>query len=443
MKIFFVSLGCDKNSVDTEMMIGVLMEAGHEITYDESEAEAVIVNSCAFIGDAKQESINNILEMAELKRTARLRVLIVTGCLAQRYQDEIFDEIPEVDAIVGTQSFASIAEVLKEAEDNNRCIRINSLSEPAVCGLKRVLTSAPHYAYMKIAEGCDKHCTYCIIPSMRGRYRSIPTEVLIKEAKNLASRGVKELILVAQETTLYGMDLYGEKRLPKLLGELTKVEGIESLRLLYCYPEEITDELIETIRDNDKICNYLDIPIQSGSDKILKAMGRHTTQQDIRELIGKLRSMIPDIAIRTTLISGFPGESYSEHRRTYKFVKDMCFDRLGVFAYSAEEGTPAATMSHQVPEWIKNLRKNSIMRLQKKIAYEMAEQSIGNRYTVTIEGNLVEEGVYVGRTYKDAPSVDGFVFVKSDRNLMSGDRIEVLITEARGYDLCGEEIINN
>ncbi len=440
MKIFIVSLGCDKNSVDTEMMLGILSSAGHQITYDETEAEVAIVNSCAFIGDAKQESINNILEMAELKKSAKLKMLIVTGCLAQRYQSEIFEEIPEVDAVVGTQSFDRILEAIASVHDGDRCAIMNDLTEPAVCGVKRILTSAPHYAYMKIAEGCDKHCTYCIIPTLRGRYRSVPMDVLVDEAEELASRGVRELILVAQETTLYGMDIYGHKALTELLGRLTEVDGIEQIRLLYCYPEEITDELIETIRNNDKICNYLDIPIQHASDNILGRMGRKTSEQDIRDLVKKLRDAIPDIALRTTLISGFPGETYADYKKACAFVKDMRFDRLGVFTYSAEEGTPAATMKHQVPEWIKRMRRDRIMRLQQGIAFEMAEATVGRKMMVTIEGNLVDEGVYVGRTYKDAPGVDGYVFIKSERSLMSGDRIEVIITEARGYDLCGEEV---
>ncbi len=440
MKVLFVSLGCDKNTVDSQMMLGILSDAGHIITYREDEAEAVVINTCAFINDAKQESINTILEMAQLKKTGKVKAIVVTGCLAQRYKEEITENIPEVDAVLGIQSFDRVAEVLKKAWEGEKSYIFDKLDEPAICGKKRILTGATHYAYLKIAEGCNKHCTYCIIPSLRGKYRSVPKEVLIKEANELANKGVKELIVVAQETTVYGTDIYGKKCLPELLHELAQIEGIENIRLLYCYPEEIDDELILTIKNEPKVCNYLDIPIQHASDRILKRMGRKTSEEDIRTLVNKLRREIPDIAIRTTLISGFPGETHRDYVCVKKFVSDMRFDRLGVFTYSAEEGTGAAKMKHQVPGFVKKMRRNGIMKLQQRIAFENARAAVSDEYDVTIEGRLLDDGVYVGRTYKDAPDVDGYVFVTSDRDLMSGDRIRVKITDARGYDLCGEEI---
>lgn len=440
MNVYFVSLGCDKNTVDTEMMLGILDDAGHTITYDETQADVVIINTCAFICDAKEESINTILEMAELKKTARLKYLVVAGCLGQRYSEEIIEQIPEVDAILGIQAFDKVADVLNELEDGSKKYIIPDINGAPLCGFKRLQTTASHYAYMKIAEGCNKRCTYCIIPKMRGNYRSVPMETLLEEARTLADRGVSELILVAQETTIYGIDIYGEKSLPKLLTNLAQIEGIQKIRLLYCYPEEITDELIDVMRDEPKICHYLDMPIQHASDSILKRMGRKTTQEDLRVLIDKLRNRIPDIALRTTLISGFPGETRADHKALVSFVRDMRFDRLGVFTYSPEDGTAAATMSHQRPEWIKRHRRNEIMKVQRKIAFDNAKAAIGSEYDATIEGRLVEDGVYVARTYKDAPGVDGYVFVTSERDLMSGDVIRVRITGARGYDLVAEEL---
>ncbi len=439
MKVFFVSLGCDKNTVDSEMMLGILSENGHEIVYDESEAEVVVVNSCAFIADAKQESINTILEMAELKKAGTLKLIIVTGCLGQRYKEEIQKEIPEVDIILGIQSFDKVAEAI---DSFNRGISDNvydELSLPPISGHKRLLTTATHYAYLKIAEGCDKHCTYCIIPTLRGRFRSVPKETLINEAKDLAGRGVKELIIVAQETTIYGVDLYGSKKLPELLRELSAIEGIERIRLLYSYPEEITDELIQVMKEEKKICHYIDMPIQHASDNILKRMGRRTSEQDLRDIIGKLRKEIPDICIRTTLITGFPGETGKDIKILESFVKDCRFDRLGVFTYSVEEGTPAATMPRQIPEWIKRMRRNRIMKLQQSIVFEINESLVGSTLEVMIEGRLPEDEVYVTRSYKDAPGVDGYVFVNSNRDLVSGDIIRVKVTEAKGYDLVAVE----
>ena len=375
MKVFFVSLGCDKNTVDSEMMLGILSRAGHEITYDENEAEVVVINSCAFIADAQQESINTILEMAELKKKGTLKHIIVTGCLGQRYKEELQKEMPEVDVILGIQSFDKIAEAIDECEKGTATNQFAELSEAPISGHKRLLTTATHYAYMKIAEGCDKHCTYCIIPFFRGRYRSVPMETLLDEAQDLAERGVRELILVAQETTIYGTDIYGKKSLPLLLKKLAGIDGIENIRILYCYPEEITDELIDTIKNEPKICHYLDMPIQHASDNILSRMARKTSEQDLRDIIAKLRREIPDICIRTTLITGFPGEKASDQRLLKSFVRDIRFDRLGVFTYSPEEGTPAATMPHQVPEWLKRKRRDAIMKLQQQIVFEENEKA--------------------------------------------------------------------
>lgn len=440
MKIFFVSLGCDKNTVDSEMMLGILSRAGHEITYDENEAEVVVINSCAFIADAQQESINTILEMAELKKKGTLKHIIVTGCLGQRYKEELQKEMPEVDVILGIQSFDKIAEAIDECEKGTATNQFAELSEAPISGHKRLLTTATHYAYMKIAEGCDKHCTYCIIPFFRGRYRSVPMETLLDEAQDLAERGVRELILVAQETTIYGTDIYGKKSLPLLLKKLAGIDGIENIRILYCYPEEITDELIDTIKNEPKICHYLDMPIQHASDNILSRMARKTSEQDLRDIIAKLRREIPDICIRTTLITGFPGEKASDQRLLKSFVRDIRFDRLGVFTYSPEEGTPAATMPHQVPEWLKRKRRDAIMKLQQQIVFEENEKAVGTELDVMVEGRLVEDEVYVTRSYKDAPGVDGYIFVSSDRDMISGTTLRVKIVRAEGYDLIAEEI---
>lgn len=438
MNILFISLGCDKNLVDSEVMLGMLAEKGYCFTDDEALADAVVVNTCCFINDAKEESINTILEMAELKKNGKVRALIVTGCLAQRYKDEIQEEIPEVDAIIGTTAIMSIVQTLEEVLEGTPENHMEALDKAPVGGKKRVVTTGGHYAYLKIAEGCNKHCTYCIIPKVRGNYRSIPMEDLLKEAKELAKGGVRELILVAQETTLYGTDLYGEKALPKLLEELCKIEELKWIRLLYCYPEEITEELIQVIRKEDKICNYLDIPVQSGCDHILKRMGRKTNTAQIKSMIKRLRQEIPDICIRTTLIAGFPGETQDNHEETMAFVDEMEFDRLGVFAYSAEEDTPAAEMADQVEEEIKEKRREEIMELQQEIAFEAAGRMTGRRLEVMIEGKIADEDAYVARTYKDAPGVDGYLFVNTDRQLLSGDFIEVVVTGSNEYDLLGE-----
>ncbi len=439
MKIFFVSLGCDKNLVDSEMMIGMLAEKGHVITDDENEAEVVVVNTCCFILDAKQESIDTILQMAELKKTGKMKVLIVTGCLGERYREEIQSEIPQVDVILGTNSFDLIAEAIDEVMEGKKQNHFNDIQAVPVHGKKRMVTTGGHYAYLKIAEGCDKHCTYCIIPKIRGNFRSVPMDVLIAEAGKLAEDGVKELILVAQETTVYGKDLYGKKTLPELLQKLAAIDGLQFIRLLYCYPEEITPELIQVIKKEPKICHYLDMPIQHAADSVLKRMGRRTNNEQLRDIIALLRKEIPDICLRTTLITGFPGESAKDFAVLKDFVKEMRFDRLGVFPYSAEEGTPAARMKKQIPSFIKNRRRNIIMKMQQQIAFEKAEEMIGRKLEVLIEGKLPEDGVFIGRTYKDAPNVDGMIFVNSDRELVTGDVVTVGITDFHEYDLIGEE----
>lgn len=439
MKIFCVSLGCDKNLVDTERMLGLLTRDGYEFTDDEQQADVILINTCCFIGDAKEESINTILEMAELKHTGNLKALLVAGCLAQRYQQEIFKEIPEVDAILGTSSYGEISGVIKNVlAGKEREERFLSLSNSLQAGVPRVLTTGGHYAFLKIAEGCDKHCTYCIIPSLRGPYRSVPMEQLFEEAKGLAEQGVKELILVAQETTVYGMDLYGKKSLPALLRQLCQISGIQWIRIQYCYPEEITQELIEVIRTEEKVCHYLDIPIQHASDAILKRMGRKTNRKQLEDLIACLRSQIPDIALRTTLISGFPGETKEDHEILMEFVNQMEFERLGVFAYSQEEDTPAADFPDQIDEALKEKRRDEIMELQQEIAFEKSDSMVGRILDVMIEGQVVDENAYVGRTYMDAPGVDGLIFVNTNARLMSGDFVRVRVTGAAEYDLIGE-----
>lgn len=438
MKINMISLGCDKNTVDAEMMLGLSAEYGFDYTDNEFEADVIIVNTCCFILEAKEESIETILDVARLKKEANLKVLIVSGCMAQRYKDEILKEIPEVDALVGTSSYDKIVEVINEVLAGKKNIEFLDLDRLPNVTTKRKNSSGNWYAYLKIAEGCDKNCTYCIIPSLRGHYKSYPIEVLVKQARELASEGVKELILVAQETTLYGTDIYGKKSLPTLLEELVKIEEIEWIRILYCYPEEITDELIETIAAQDKICNYLDIPIQHASDKILRRMARRTRQSEIRETIKKLRDKIPDIVLRTTFITGFPGEDESDFADLVDFVSEMEFDRLGVFTYSEEEGTPAATFEDQIDEDIKVYRRDEIMLLQQDISKNKLSKMVGKTLKVVIEGKLADEDVYVGRTYMDIPDVDGCIFINSDFNHISGDFVEVLVTDSSEYDLIGE-----
>ena len=438
MKLLFISLGCDKNLVDTEKMLGLLGHEGYSFVDDETVADIIVVNTCCFIGDAKEESINTILDMARMKEEGQCKALIVTGCLAQRYKEEITTEIPEVDAVLGTTSYEEIAKAVKTALGGEKMHVFESIDAPVSPATDRLVTTGGHYAFLKIAEGCDKRCTYCIIPYLRGKFRSVPMEQLVHEAEELAEKGVKELILVAQETTLYGKDLYGEKKLPELLKRLAAIDGIQWIRLQYCYPEEITDELIETIKTEEKICNYLDIPIQHASDAILKRMGRRTNNAQLRELIAKLRREIPDIALRTTLISGFPGETEEDHEILMEFVDEMEFERLGVFAYSAEEDTPAYNFPNHVPDEVKEDRRAEIMELQQDIAFEKSENMKGRVLEVMIEGKVADENAYVGRTYMDSPNVDGLIFVNTGYSLMSGDFARVRVTGALDYDLIGE-----
>ena len=455
--VLFVSLGCDKNLVDSEKMLGLLNEAGSRVAQEESEADAIVVNTCCFIHDAKEESVETILEMAEWKKKGRLKALIVTGCMAQRYQDEIQQEIPEVDAVIGTTGYTEIVpildEILAEAEASQKEAAVEEPKEksfvnccpsidllPASLADKRVVTTGGYTAYLKIAEGCNKRCTYCIIPYIRGHYRSFPMEDLLEEARKLAEGGVKELILIAQETTVYGMDCYGRKALPELLTKLCEIEGIEWIRILYCYPEEITDELIAVMKKENKICHYLDIPIQHSEDTILKRMGRRTNRAELVSLVEKLRKEIPDIVLRTTLITGFPGETEEEFKNMVDFVDSMEFDRLGVFPYSAEEGTKAAEMDGQITEEVKESRRDEIMALQQEISADKAASRIDDEMSVLIEGYLYEDDIYIGRTYMDAPKVDGNVFVRAEEELISGDIVPVRITGANEYDLMGDVI---
>ena len=439
MKIYLNSLGCDKNLVDAEVMTGLLVRAGHQMTSDETEAEVIIVNSCCFIGDAKEESINTILELAGYKETGCCRYLIVTGCLAERYRDEVIREMPEVDAVVGINGYGEIVKVIDSLVSGEKSVELLPDNSDGLQPLDpRSVSTGGHYAYLKIAEGCNKYCTYCVIPYVRGRYRSYPMEELLEQARRLVSNGVGELILVAQEITLYGTDLYGRKALPGLLRRLAEIPDLHWIRLMYCYPEEITDEMIGVIASEDKICKYLDIPIQHASDRVLKRMGRKTDNAEIRELIAKLRERVPGICLRTTLMTGFPGETEEDHEDMMELVGDMRFDRLGVFTYSREEGTAAAEMENQVPEDIAAQRRDEIMELQQEIAFEIAEEQIGRTLDVIIEGRLPEDDVYVGRTYRDAPDVDGYIFIDADRELMSGDFVQVTVTDAADYDLIGE-----
>ncbi len=440
MKILFISLGCDKNLVDSEVMLGLLKEKGHTITNDEYEADAIVVNTCCFIHDAKEESISTIIEMGQLKEE-NLKALVVTGCLAERYKDEILAEIPEIDAVLGTTSYKSIVEAVEEAAEGNGYSHYESVDYlPDNTDVKRVVTTGSYMAYLKIAEGCDKRCTYCVIPSIRGSFRSVPMEELLAEARRLASDGIKELVLVAQETTVYGSDIYGKKCLPELLHKLCEIEGFEWIRLMYCYPEEITDELILTIKEEPKICHYIDMPIQHCDDYILQRMGRRTNQAQIREVIGKFRKEIPDMVIRTSLISGFPGETQEHHENLYHFLNEMELERVGVFTYSQEENTIAAGMPDQVPEEVKGFRRDELMELQQAISYEQDEAMIGKEMKVLIEGYLYDEDIYIGRTYRDAPNVDGNVFVNAEEEIISGDFVNVRITGAQEYDLIGDVI---
>ncbi|MBO5352741.1 MAG: 30S ribosomal protein S12 methylthiotransferase RimO [Lachnospiraceae bacterium] len=440
MNVLFISLGCDKNLVDSEVMLGLLRDKGYSLTNEETEADIIVINTCCFIHDAKEESIQTILEMAEYKKAGRLQVLLVTGCLAQRYQSEILAEIPEVDAVLGTTATDKIVEAMEEALTGKKAERYADLQALPLPETNRVNTTGGYYSYLKIAEGCDKHCTYCIIPSLRGNYRSIPMERLVKEAEFLAEGGVKELTLIAQETTVYGVDLYGKKMLPELLDRLCEIEGIEWIRLLYCYPEEITDELIDTMKRQPKICHYLDMPIQHAADTVLKRMGRRTTHKELDELIAKLRREIPDIALRTSLITGFPQETEEEHQELLEFVKSAGFERLGVFTYSKEENTAVARMKGQITKKVKVQRQKELMKLQQQISRKRGEEKVGRTIRVMIEGKLPEDDIFIGRSYMDAPNVDGFVFVHSKDSYLSGEFVDVKITQAKEYDLVGEAV---
>ena len=435
MKVLFISLGCDKNLVDSEEMLGLLASHGYSITDDETAADVIVINTCCFIHDAKEESIQTILEMAEYRKSGSCKALLVTGCMAQRYQKEIREEIPEVDAVLGTTAFDDILKALEQALQGSCVEEFKDINYLPLVQENRVLTTGGHFAYLKIAEGCDKHCTYCIIPKLRGNYRSVPMERLVSQAEYLAQQGVKELILVAQETTIYGTDLYGKKSLHVLLNHLCEIPGIQWIRVLYCYPEEIYEELIQTIKAQPKICNYLDLPIQHASDRILKRMGRRTSKAQLADIVNKLRTEIPDITLRTTLITGFPGETQEDHEELMAFVDEMEFDRLGVFTYSPEEDTPAAEMPNQIDEEVKKDRQAELMELQQEISLDKGNDKIGQKLLVMIEGKVADENAYVGRTYADAPNVDGYIFVNTGELLMSGDFAKVVVTGALEYDL--------
>ncbi len=439
MKVLFVSLGCDKNLVDSEHMLGDLMEQGFTICDDEAEADIIVVNTCSFIADAMEESIQNIIDLGQYKETGNLKGLIVTGCLAQRFTDEILSDLPEVDAIIGTNSYDELLNAINKVFEKNG---EKPVYKKPLTGLpkdgKRVLTTGGHFAYLKIAEGCNKRCTYCIIPYIRGDYRSVPMEQVLAEAKQLVADGVKELILVAQETTVYGMDIYGKKSLPELLNKLCEIEDLKWIRILYAYPEEITDELIECMASQPKICHYIDMPIQHCNDELLRKMGRKTNKADIMNIADRLRKAMPDISLRTTLICGFPGETEEMHQELLQFIKDMKFDRLGAFAYSKEDGTVAATWDNQVDEDLKHKWQEEVMLCQKDISMSNNENYVGRTIPVFVEGKLPEDGVFIGRTYRDTPSVDGFIFINSDTELVSGQFVDVTVTSFDEYDLIGD-----
>ena len=448
MKIFFVSLGCDKNLVDSEQMLALLLRDGHTITDDESEADVIVINTCCFIGDAKEESIEAILEYAKYKES-NCKALIVAGCLATRYKDEILEEIPEIDAIIGTTSTDKIVEVIEFAFKGLDTIFFDDINRLPMIEEKRITSTGGYYEYLKISEGCDKHCTYCIIPKVRGNYRSYPMDYIVKQAEQLAESGVKELILVGQEVTMYGVDLHkgrgkGKKRLAELISKLAKVEGIEWIRLLYCYPEEIDNDLIEAMRTEPKVVRYIDMPVQHVSDSILHMMGRNMTESKILKTIKKLRNAMPDICIRTTLITGFPGETEYDFNVLKDFVNEQYIDRLGIFTYSEEEGTPAAKFTQKVPEEVKQQRKDALMALQQEVSKKINKGFVGQKMTVIIDGYLPEDDVYVARSYRDAPNVDGNVFItlneNDSRELMSGTFLDVVITDSSEYDLIAKTV---
>lgn len=438
MNVFFASLGCDKNLVDSEHMLGRLTEAGFRITGEETEADIIVINTCCFIHDAKQESVDTILEMAAYRREGRCRALIVTGCLSERYREEILAEIPEVDIALGTNSIEKIEEAIRLCLAGTRQVIADPLLGTPGEDDRRVVTTGGHYAYLKIAEGCDKRCTYCIIPALRGPFRSVPMEKLVREARELADMGVRELILVAQETTLYGADLPGAPKLPQLLRALCRIPQISWIRLLYCYPEDVTPELLACMAEEEKICNYLDIPVQHANSDILRRMGRAIDGEGLRATIRKIREAVPGIALRTTLITGFPGETQEQHEELLAFVKEQAFPRLGVFTYSQEEGTPAAGFAGQIPEEVKRQRREELLFAQQEVSAAYGASLLGRELEVFVEGFLPEEGVYVGRSRFDAPDVDGLVFIDRDRELTSGEIVRVRVNGSTAYDITGE-----
>ncbi len=439
-KVLFISLGCDKNLVDSEHMIGNLVSHGYEITNDEDQADIIVVNTCSFIHDAQDESVQNILEMAEYKKNGSCRALIITGCLAELFGEDILNELEEVDAVIGTNSIDELPDVIEKVYEGKRLVVKKELKGLPKTDGKRTMVTGGHFEYLKIAEGCNKRCTYCIIPYLRGNYRSVPMEELLDEARTLVQNGVKELNIVAQETTVYGVDLYGRKMLHVLLEKLCEIEELHWIRVLYCYPEEIYPELIRTMKEQPKICNYLDLPIQHCNNDILKKMGRKTSKEDLIEIISELRKEIPDIVLRTTLITGFPGETDDQHKELLEFVDQMKFDRLGVFTYSRQDKTPAAEFEDQIDEEIKEARKEDIMLLQQDISSQKNDERVGKEIEVFVEGYYPEENIYVGRSYGDAPDIDGYVFFASYRNLDSGSFVNILITKASEYDIVGEMI---
>lgn len=436
LKIALESLGCSKNLVDAEIMMGILNEKGYKLTGNFEEADVILVNTCGFIESAKQESIQTILEFAELKETANLKLLIVTGCLAQRYADELKEEIPEIDAIVGTGSYQNIDEILAELSEKHQIVSLNNIEFAYDENLPRYVSTPSHMAYLKIGEGCDNKCTYCIIPKLRGKYRSRKMEDIIAEAKKLAERGVKELVVIAQDTTKYGLDLYGEEKLANLLEELAQIEGFKWIRVMYSYPESITEELVKVIKKYDNICNYFDMPIQHASNRVLKLMNRKTAKEDILSKINMIRSHIPDATLRTSIIVGFPGETEEDFNELAEFIKEAQFDKLGVFTYSREEDTPADKLPNHLEEEVKVERQEALMMIQQGISEEKNNNKIGNKYEVLVE-EQIEDNVYVGRTIYDAEEIDAIVYVKSIRNLQVGEFVNVVITDALEYDLMG------
>ncbi len=438
-KIGVVSLGCPKNLVDSEIMLGMLKHAEYEIVNEKENADILVVNTCGFIESAQQESINTILEMAEEKKR-KCEILIVTGCMAERYREKILEQIPEVDAVLGTGNYKEIAEVINRAYEGEKVVAYGKLDETAYLDEERVISSAKHSVYLKISEGCDNRCTYCIIPYLRGAYRSRKLETLVREAQALAEKGAKEIIFIAQDTTRYGIDLYGKKMLPELIREISKIEGIQWIRLLYCYPEEIDIDLIDEIASNPKVCKYLDIPVQHASDRILKLMGRRGTSSQIRASLSLLRDRVKDIVLRTSLIVGFPDETEEDFQQLLDFVKEFRFDRLGVFTYSKEDGTPAAKMNNQIKKSIKLKRQKLILEQQNSISSEKNVKRVGKVYKAIVDG-IADDGIfYYGRTYAEAPEIDGAVYFTSSEPIEIGCFVDVKILNSEDYDLIGEVI---